>query len=191
MGETLPVVTLLLCLSLFVCAKATSAETWTPGVAEGDVFYYIMYGHFSSSDPNAVIHVPPFEANNTDWVRIEITGVSGSIIYHVYTLHFKNGTEDRIEGQTDLSGDSGGDGFRGVPICPANLRAGDTLSTVQLTINETVIRIYPDGERETNHVSWNSPLDYGDCYFDKKTGMLVELYRVHTCFLIKITVAII
>jgi hypothetical protein len=39
---------------------------------------------------------------------------------------------------------------------------------------------YPNGEREINHVSWNSSEEYGDCYFDRKTGMLVDLYRVHS-----------
>src|SRR3989304_2127435 len=115
---------LMLLLSSFAGAITASAKALEPGVAKGDVFYYKMYGVFSSSDPNATINVPPFEANNTDWVRIEITGVSGSVISHVYTLHYKNGIEERINGQTDVASNSGyTNGFRGVPICPANLNA--------------------------------------------------------------------
>jgi hypothetical protein len=34
-------------------------------------------------------------------------------------------------------------------------------------------------ERETVHLSWNTPEDWGDCYLDRETGVLVELYRVH------------
>jgi hypothetical protein len=83
---------LLLCLLCFAGAKVTSAQTVTSGVAKGDMFYYAMYGHFSSSDPDAIIYVPPFEANNTEWVSIEITDVSGPIISHVYTLHYYNGS---------------------------------------------------------------------------------------------------
>jgi hypothetical protein len=170
----------ILFLSYLTGLRITSARTLVPGVARGDVFYYEMYGGFSSSDPNSVILVPPFEANNTDWVRIKITDVAGSIINHVYTLHYKNGTEERIEGLTDVASNSSySHGFRGVPICPANLNAGDTLPTVQLTVNDTLLRTYPFGERETNHVTWKSSIDYGDCYFDRQTGMLIELYRVH------------
>ncbi|UCF45332.1 MAG: hypothetical protein JSW44_01490, partial [Candidatus Bathyarchaeota archaeon] len=69
---------------------------------------------------------------------------------------------------------------KGVPICAANLDVGDPLPTVELTIRETVIRICSSGERETNFVSWNTSEDWGHCYFDRKTGMLVELYRVHS-----------
>jgi len=181
MNRGVSAIILLLFLSCFVGAKGTSAQNLTHGVAEGDVFYYTLYGHFSSSDPNAVIHVPPFEANNTDWVRIEITDVSGPVISHVYTLHFCNGSEDRISGQTDLTSslDFNSD-FLGVPICPANLSAGDIVPAVKLKVNETLLWSYPSGKREINHLSWNSSEDYGDCYFDKKTGILVDLYRVHS-----------
>ena len=172
---------LLLCLLCFAGAKVTSAQTATPGVTKGDVFYYTMYGHFSSSDPDAIIYVPAFEANNTEWVSIEITGVSGPVISHVYTLHYYNGSEDRINGQTDLTKNLNfSSGFAGVPFCAANLSAGDKVSTVQFTINETLEWSYPDGKREINHLSWTSSEDSGDCYFDRKTGVLVDMYRVHS-----------
>lgn len=180
MTRGLFVVSLILFLSCFGCAKVALSQTLTLGVAKGDIFYYQMYAAYTSNDSNAVVEVPPFEANNTDWVRIEITGVSVSIIYHVYTLHFKNGTEQVINGQTDLTSSLNfSSGFAGVPICAANLNVGDKVSAVQLTINETLVWSYPSGERETNYVSWNSSEDWGYCYFDKKTGMLVDLYRVH------------
>jgi len=96
-------------------------------------------------------------------------------------LHFGNETK-KFELETDLDpGSAGSFTFSelGVPIFAANLNVGDTLPTVELTVEGTLLRTYPSGERETNHVSWNSALDYGDCYFDKKTGMLAELNRTH------------
>jgi hypothetical protein len=183
MKRKFTVVALLLCLSSLACAKAVSARTWAPGVAEGDFFYYEMYGVYTSSDPNATIEVPPFERNNTDWVRIDIADVSGSIVYQVYTLHFKNGKERTFDLWTDLDPGSLSTlefSDKGVPICGANLSVGDSLPTVQLTINETRIWTYPDGERKINCVSWDSPDDWGQCYFDKVTGVLVELHRVHS-----------
>jgi hypothetical protein len=173
---------LLLGLTCFAHLKATSSRTWEPGVAKGDFFYYEMYGVFTSSDPSAVIEVPAFERNNTDWVRIDITGVSGSVVYQVYTLHFNSRTE-KSEMKTDLDPSNRGDfnfSEMGVPICAANLKVGDPLPTVQLTIRETLVSAYSSGERETNLVSWNTSKDWGRCYFDRKTGMLVDLYRVHT-----------
>jgi hypothetical protein len=173
---------LLLSLTCFAHLKATSSRTWEPGVAVGDFFYYEMYGVFTSSNSSTVIEVPAFERNNTDWVRIDITGVSGSVVYQVYTLRFKNRTE-KFELKTDLDPSNRGDfnfSEMGVPICAANLKVGDPLSTVQLKIRETLIRAYSSGERETNLVSWNISEDWGRCYFDRKTGVLVDLYRVHS-----------
>jgi hypothetical protein len=167
-------------LGIAVFTLSASAENLAVGVAKGDVFYYEMYAHYTSSNPNAVIQVPAFESNNTDWLRIEITDVSGSLISHIYTVHFKDGTETQVNGQTDLASTSGwSDGFRGVPICPANLNVGDTIPTGNLLVKETLTRAYSGNMRETNLASWNDPIDRGYCLFDRQTGMLVELNRVH------------
>jgi len=179
--EKLSVTTLILFLFLIIFAEAILAKSWTPGVAEGDFFCYEMYGVFTSSDLNDFTEVSAFEQNNTDEVRIDITGVSGSVVCQAYTLYFGNETK-KFELETDLDpGNAGIFNFSelGVPIFAANLNVGDTLPTVELTVEGTLLRTYPSGERETNHVSWNSTLDYGDCYFDKKTGMLAELNRTH------------
>ena len=72
---------------------ASMAETCISGVDRGDFSCYEMYAVFTSSDPFAVIEVPEYEQNNTDWVQIDVTEVSGSVVYQVYTIHFKNKTE--------------------------------------------------------------------------------------------------
>ena len=159
------------------CAKASL------GVAKGDIFYYVMFAEYSSSNPDLPIEVPAFEANNTQWVRIEITSVNGSVVSHTYTLHLNDGSEQNITGQTDVSVNvwaQGNSVFRGVPICPANLKAGDTVPAVQMTINETVTKVFSIGERQSNHLTWNSNIENGECYFDQQTGMLLELKRAHT-----------
>jgi hypothetical protein len=183
MKRKLTMVALLLCFSSLAYVKVISADTWAPGVVKGDFFYYEMYGVYTSNIPNSIIEVPSFERNTTDWVRIDITGVSGSIVSQIYTLHFKNGTETETSHRTDLDpSNSGKFNFaeKGVPICAANLEVDDQLSTVKLRISGTLVWTYPSGERrETNYVSWNFTEDWGHCYFDRKTGMLVELYRVH------------
>lgn len=178
------VVIFLILLYCFASAKTTSAKTWEPGVSKGDFFYYEIYGVFTSSNSDAIIDVSPFERNNTDWLRIDINGVNGSIIHQLYTVQFKNGTQTVFAKQTDIdprnhnSYDFTPD--TGIPICPASLDVGDRLPTVQLTVNKTFTKPYPNGGRETNQISWNVPDDSGYCLFDRKTGMLIELNRVHT-----------
>ncbi|MFB3888440.1 MAG: hypothetical protein ACE14S_03050 [Candidatus Bathyarchaeia archaeon] len=174
------IMTSIILLSLFESVTSAPAQSLAVGVAVGDIFYYKMYAQYQSSNPEAVINVPPFENNNTDWVRIEITNVSGLTIRHVYTIHFKDGTETQVNGQTDLTSTSGwSNGFRGVPIYPANLNVGDTVPTGNLRVKATETRTYLSGLRETNLVTWNDTTDYGYCSFDRQTGMLVELNRVH------------
>lgn len=167
---------------LLASANVTAARTWTPGVAAGDYFYYEMYGVYTSNRPNITMVIPQFEYNNTEWARINITDVEGSMVYKVYTLHFKNGSETSFNFKTEVNpqNESSLQFYeKGVPICALNLGAGDRIPTAETTINETITRAYPSGSRETNHAAWNGSDVWGNCYFDKETGMLVELCRTH------------
>jgi hypothetical protein len=173
---------ILLLLSLTLTSTAGSLQAWKPGVADGDYFYYEMYGHWVSNHPNETLQIPQFEYNNTDWTRINITAVEGTIVHQTYTLHYKNGSETSFNFTCDVNPESNvGLQFnqKGVPLCAANLTIGDTMPTDQTIIDETVNRAYVSGLRETNHASWNSTVDWGDIYFDRQTGMLVELCRTH------------
>lgn len=175
-------IVLLLLFSVIASGKSASVTTWTLGVSAGDYFYYEMYGVYTSNKPNMTLVIPQFEYNNTDWTRINITSVNGSIIYQIYTLHFKNGNETSFNFKTNVNpANENNLQFyeRGVPICAAHLNPGDTIPTAEITINETISRIYASGSRETNHAIWNNSDDWGDCYFDRQTGMLVDLYRTH------------
>ncbi len=170
----------LLLLSHAVCTSVSASNTWTPGVAEGDYFYYDMYGVYATNQSNLVI--PEFEYNNTQWTRINITQVEGSIVNQTYTLHFKNGSETSFSFHCDVDPANKSSlkfSEKGVPLCAANLSIGNTVPTDETIIDETVNRAYADGFRETNHAFWNSSIDWGDIYFDKETGILVELHRTH------------
>jgi hypothetical protein len=179
------VVSFMLVLSLFASPSAMSTQTWTPGVGSGDYFTYDMYGIYTSNNTKVEIAIPEFERNTTLWARINITSVLGSIIYQVYTLHYSVGSETFFDFQTDVNPQNQGS-FRiadkGVPICATNLEGGDQVPTAELILDETVIRAYASGLRETNHASWKVSDDWGDIYFDRETGMLVELNRTHIFF---------
>jgi len=172
-------------LVLFIFPLAASlgdatSQTWTPGVAEGDYFYYNMYGVYETNRPS--LNIPEFEYNNTDWTRITVSRVEGSVVYQVYTLHYRNGSETSFDFKCNVNPANKSTlkfNEKGVPLCAANLAVGDTVPTDETVIDETLSRTYASGIRETNHAFWNSSTDWGDLNFDRETGMLVELHRTH------------
>ena len=182
MKEKLQVIALLVLLSLAANENTVFARSWESGVAEGDFFTFEMYGIYTSNHSNTTIAIPPFERNNTDWARINITAVLGSMVYQVYTLHFRNGSETSFNFKTELNPEN--ESFlkfseKGIPICAANLNSGDRIPTAELILNDTEIRVHLGVSKETNHASWNVSDDWGSIYFDKETGMLIELFRIH------------
>lgn len=167
-------------INIFINIQQDLGTNQTAGVSPGDFFYYDMYGYFVSDDPNMTIDIPSFEANNTNWVKIEITSVSTTTIYHKYILNFFNGAQEIFEVQSSMINSSvQNQDFKGVPICPANLKKGDMIPSIPLIIRNTLNWTYPSGNREVNYVHWNEADDIGECYFDKKTGMLLDLNRTH------------
>jgi hypothetical protein len=135
---------------------------------------YGIYTHHNGGE----LSIPTFERNNTEWTKITIAAVSGSVINQTYTLRMGNGSEVNFDFKTDVNPNNQGM-FRivdkGVPICAANLDPGDRIPTADLTLNETLIR---DG-RQVNRASWNVTDDWGNIYFDRQTGMLIEINRTH------------
>ncbi|MCW4028384.1 MAG: hypothetical protein NWE92_01895 [Candidatus Bathyarchaeota archaeon] len=160
---------------------AACLDTWTPGVAAGDYFTYQMYGVFTSNRPNATLAIPEFEYNNTQWVRIDIASVEGVTVHQVYTLHFNNQSESTftIASEVNPNGTSSKPVGQAVPICAADLSVGDFIPTTGLVINDTTFTVYADEKRETNHAEWNLSDDWGNGYFDKQTGMMVDFVRTH------------
>jgi len=176
------VISFILVLSLLASPSAISMQTWTAGVRSGDYFTYEMYGVYTSNRQNIEIAIPEFEKNTTLWTKIKITAVLGSTIHQVYTLCYSVGGEFSFEFQTDVNPRNQNTfkiADKGVPICAANLKSGDKVPTAELLLNETISRAYYSGVRETNQASWNLSDDWGCIYFDRETGMLVELQRTH------------
>jgi hypothetical protein len=178
--KTIQTAPLLLLISLFSITCTSADSIWTPGVCKGDYFYYEMYGVYQTNQSSLVI--PQFEYNNTDWTRIYITHIEGSIVDQIYTLHFKNGSETSFSFKCNVDPANKSSlkfNEKGVPICAANLTVGDTVPTDETVIDETINRTYECGIRKTNHAFWNTSIDWGDIYFDCETGILVELHRTH------------
>jgi hypothetical protein len=102
------------------------------------------------------------------------------------TWLFKNGTEYNSTGLVNVETGYNSGGFW--PVVAANLGKDDLLHPAGqngITVNETIMREYPSGAREINHFTLNyqgNDETFGyytavsDYYFDRATGMLVELY---------------
>jgi hypothetical protein len=177
-------------LSTMVVTAA--AQERTVGVAEGDWFNYEVDSSWNSNDPD-VLSPPPVYGdwetiNATEWVKMKITGVSGTNVSVQYLSHYENGTEEIEDGYIDV--DTGDEVNAIFTVISANLGVNDNLYTSgdysPWAINETITRTYPDGVRNTNHVnmtyefSWTINetehyfLQSVNLYWDKETGVLVE-----------------
>ena len=173
----------LLFLLCFTISGITIAQTQTVvGVTQGNVFEYDMSTSFSSTSTST----PPaelVELNQTEWLRVTVTGVSGSQILTQITTHYRNGTEISSDGSSDIET---GEGSGGPPFIGADLGKNDQINpsaSEPWYINETVTRTYNDAPRETNHLRLEHTEESDtvgeftqiyDYYFDKSTGVLVE-----------------
>jgi hypothetical protein len=176
---------LILAITIFAYL-GTSTQARVPGVSVGDTFTFDVTSFWDSSDPNVVVPQEFLEANQTDSFRVTITNIDGPIVTTLDTWVFENGTESSLTGLISVESGTNSGGFWAVVA--ANLGKGDLLhpaGTNEITVNETIMREYSSGARETNHFTINYQGNdenfgfytaEGDYYFDKATGILVELY---------------
>ena len=164
-----------------------------PGVRVGDEFTYSINGFFSSNDPNATAPEGFMELNMTEWFKVLVTDVSDQDVTVSTTWRFTNGTE--LNATSSINVDTGipypTNGF--YPIYAANLKANDYIrphGPDRSTINETSNRQYASSTRQTNRRTISIPaydendpsrtwIETPTIYFDKQTGMLVELRDVN------------
>jgi hypothetical protein len=180
-------------VSLVVVASVTASPARTVGVNTGDwIKFADIDVTWSSNDPNAskVWYGMDLEMyNQTEWVRAEITQVSGTNVSVQIVEHFKNGTEEISGGWVDVDT---GEGVNATSmVIGANLNEGDPIYTAgdysNWFINETITRVYPDSTRETNHINMTYAYNYTmppdievdyfysmNFYWDKATGIIVE-----------------
>jgi hypothetical protein len=169
------------------------ATTVVAGVAVGGTFTYDIKGLARVIDSNATIPENFFQLNMTKWYRVTITHVTNAEVSFNTTWRFSNGTEIEKTGKVNI--ETGKDNSLDFwAIYASGLNAGEfarPFGTDRLAINATEERTYNDGERETNRVSLENQFydaddptlsrtydDYLSIYFDKQTGMLVELVDV-------------
>jgi hypothetical protein len=162
------------------------------GLKEGDTFTYSIKGIASLTDPNATIPKSFLDLNQTQYYKVKITIISGSLVSYNATWHFVNGTEYFQPGTVNIATGGGNPDFWA--IYQANLAKNSyvrPLGTDGAIVNDTETRTYKDVSRETNLISiqgqfydssdpthTRSYQDYVYVYFDKQTGILVELKEI-------------
>jgi hypothetical protein len=184
MIKKLSVAAFLLVLLCFTMAGRAWAQIRVPGVVPGNTFTYDVTAFWSSNDPSAAIPADLLDINKTEYYRVIITAVSGADITTQSLWHFTNGTETSTAGTINVDTGVSSGGFWA--IVAGGLSVNDVLHPSgqdRITVNETIMRNYGGVERETNHLiltlqgndTGGDYIEHVDYYFDKQTGMLVQL----------------
>ena len=160
-------------------------------VKTGDVYSYDV--QFSSDYPSIPNYYYLLEVTS---LRVSITTVDHDQIYARKTITFKNGTETSWDDHEQIVM-----GYSSPSVSWPYLFYGPNLTTndsffyignQEVKINETVIMNYAGIGRETNHLiidlknlgegtSANPKYnEHQDIYFDKKTGIAVEVHILDT-----------
>jgi hypothetical protein len=161
------------------------------GVSDGDSFSYSYLCYFDSDDPS--FNMPPDFSwiKQTQYYMMNVTGTSGQVVNYDTHMYFVNGTNiagngylnmqdgvnSMMSGYNPMSGTYGGDYF----FMQSNVGMMGRMypsAANSPTVNDTVTRSYPDGERTLNHMSLilnqNGDINQTDYYFDQATGAMVE-----------------
>ena len=128
-------------------------------------------------------HVPP-EFKNVDWIRNIVQDVSNTTLLVEQSWHYKNGTEKTVTGYGNVVTS---DSEMCVYFISKGLNPGDTVYATYpnenlpgLTkINETISRECLGVNRETNHVNTTYRGTGYDAYWDRATGIMVEVKMSH------------
>jgi len=185
--KTLSVIILFtLCLAIIAQVSAQTPQV-TIGVKENDTFKFQAKYYWNSTNLNDTVPIGFVEQNTTEYLQATIKFVTGNTVTITVLQHFQNGTEVSRDELTSV----GTANQLSVLLYAANLNKGDDLLPIAglpyYTVNDTVLRDYPRGARETNKVEnevsavdvdGDETIDYAYIfsirYFDKQTGILVE-----------------
>ena len=165
---------LLATVLLAAFAVPAFAQTYSPGVTVGQ---YVKYGNFVGTGTD-------FESfNDYDFVKLQVTNVSGSVVTLLSTGQFKNGTavpgNNTVEVWDVATGTENGVPNTQGPIIAANLNQGDQIPPPNAyTINQTNSAIFLGVTRSVNVLdvdilteSYNTTTSY---VYDQVSGMLLQ-----------------
>lgn len=165
-----------------------------PGVHVGDTFDYKLMGASILFSQNAVTPDYLYQYNQTDYFRITITEVNGTVVTFKTDWKYLNGTNLQSTQWVNVSnGDqSDSNGFWG--IYPANLKVGDLTRPGgfdKITVNQTDTQAYASSSRTRDYFSVSNQFydvtdpthstfrdEFDTVWFDQQTGMLQSLTNI-------------
>lgn len=183
-------------VSVAVCGAMAQDES-VLGVKAGDNFTYSFEVHWNSTDPNKTVREEFSNLNQTLSIHFNITDVMsivGMAYVNVTTLN-RDGTQIVEPGYINVLSGQGVNAQ--LFIIQANLTAGDKaypdsdpakvtagVSAESFTISDSTTLTYLGVSREVNHYHESKTDSDGtvirDAYFDKTTGVLLELTISHS-----------
>lgn len=179
---------LIIIFSSLIVTQTNFVKALSPGVSPGNEFIYDIKFFHESTNKSAIIPNSILDINKTDYFKVTITQVEQNEVSIQTTWRFINGTEIEGSGTKNLeNGATSGDFWA---IIGSNLNAGDRLHPMgfdRIFINDTLTKNYElGGNRETNLIDLSYTFydeedpslfytEFSETYFDKQTGMLVEL----------------
>jgi len=176
-GTRVKILALTIIAACVVLPSLVHAFGYNPGVKAGD---WIKYGQITftwtgnGTEPSYLA-----DERNLEWVRLEVIGVSGTIVTVNATVHYINGTETFQSSNDDVNGTT----YSGTNyLIAVNLNSGDAISNQigSPTINQTVGRAYAGAGRDVNLVNLTTVRENQNIvmttYYDQNTGVLVEMY---------------
>ena len=173
----------LLTLLTVASAPLVLGQTVTVGVKPGDTFNYSYKINWDSTDPTATVPSQYLELNTTQFIRITVISVDGSLINVDFTRHFSNGTEQTQNGNIDVNAQ-----ILEIPysvlIIRADANPGEKTypSGGHSTLSETATRTYDIGQIDT--IRYISPDTAGantektEIYYSRTNGAGVEYTSV-------------
>jgi len=183
-----PYITILLAALLISgILHSVAAQDILVGVKPGDVFTYSVAGSYSPSAPVSEIPEDVLNAEITDFFKVTIDNVTSPEIYYTWIWQFKNGTSMTNSSMLNIQTTGSTGPFWA--IISANLSSGAKIHPFygpdRSTINATTKWPYMNYTRETNrlqlefayqnNVTQATKIEHTDTYFDRQTGMLLEL----------------
>ena len=118
------------------------------------------------------------DENQSSWILIRVTGVSGTNVTTQLQIIYANGTSDSPSSMTTDMNDGSSSGVNNyLFLVNPNLNVNDTIYPTGLAypVDQIVSRTYQNAQRDTIHFAIGTPEESVDAYSDRQTGVLVQL----------------
>lgn len=179
MKNKLAIISLIIFLLATVLTGTALAQTVKVGVNPGNTFDYSYKIYWSSTNPAATVPAEDLKLNDTQYIRLDIVSVEGTLINVDFFRHFNDGTETKQNGNIDVNTQ-----VLEIPYSTLIIRADANPDEKvypfggHATLNDTATRTYPIGQIDT--IRYVSPDSAGansertEIFYNRANGVGVE-----------------